>query len=605
MENTNTGNTSNTGKAVSAIQPLKSPGLFSVLLPYKWLVAGIVVLALLSNGLNLILPKLIANSIDAYTQGTLNLSRVAWEFAAIAFGIFLFAYLQSIAQTYASERAARDMRNDLVDKISHQNYSYIQEMGASRLLTNLTSDMDNVKLFISTAVVSIISSIFLIIGVATILIVINWKLGLTVMLILPLIAVTFFFVFTRLRPLFTKTQEVIDRLNRTINESVLGSALIRVLNSQQSEYEKFLVNNTDAKDLGMKQLRLFAGLIPIITFIANLAIIAILLLGGHYIILGTLSIGNFTAFMTYLSIVFFPIIIIGFMSNVISSASASHERVRKVLDKPDIAELGTVRQKMHGEIEVSHVSLALDGRPVLKDISFRVKAGSRTAIIGPTAAGKTQLLYLITGLLEPASGKILYDGLPLAEYEKNSFHEQAGLVFQDSIIFNMSLRENIAFAKSVATATDASRAAEVNLQKSIDAAELDDFIGSLPRGLDTQVSERGTSLSGGQKQRIMLARALALDPKVLLLDDFTARVDTATEEKILANMARLYPNITLVSVTQKISSIEHFDQIVLLMEGEVLAVGKHSELMKSSPEYVQIYNSQHSTTEYEEGAVKK
>ena len=184
----------------------------------------------------------------------------------------------------------------------------------------------------------------------------------------------------------------------------------------------------------------------------------------------------------------------------------------------------------------------------------------------------------------------MFDGNSIDAYNSESFHSQVGFVFQDSIIFNMSIRENIAFSDTV---TDES------LQKAIDTAELHEFIESLPDKLSTIVSERGSSLSGGQKQRIMLARALAINPKVLLLDDFTARVDTNTEKKILANVQKNYPGLTLLSVTQKIASVEHYDQIILLMQGEIVASGKHNDLMKTSPEYIQIFNSQQSTSNYE------
>ncbi len=227
----------------------------------------------------------------------------------------------------------------------------------------------------------------------------------------------------------------------------------------------------------------------------------------------------------------------------------------------------------------------------LKDISFTVKAGSKTAIIGPTAAGKTQLLYLLTGLLAPTTGQILFDGRNINEYDKQILHGQVGFVSQDSVMFNLSLRENIAFSNEVN---------DEYTKKAIATAELADFVDELPQKLDTLVSERGTSLSGGQKQRIMLARALTLNPKVLLLDDFTARVDGNTESKILSNIAKHYPHLTLVCVTQKISSIEHYDQIILLMEGELLAKGTHQELLRTSPEYVQIYRSQQSTNQFEE-----
>jgi ATP-binding cassette subfamily B protein len=227
---------------------------------------------------------------------------------------------------------------------------------------------------------------------------------------------------------------------------------------------------------------------------------------------------------------------------------------------------------------------------VLKDVSFEARAGSRTAVIGPTAAGKTQLLYLLTGLIEATAGSVEYDGRPIADYDPESLHAQVGFVFQDSVVFNLSLRENIAFSRDV---TDA------DLAKAIATSELDDFIRTLPSGLDTVVSERGSSLSGGQKQRVMLARALALSPRVLLLDDFTARVDTTTARKILENVHKNYPGITLLSVTQQIEPVADYDQIILLMEGEILASGTHGTLVETSPEYAQIYDSQRSTSHYE------
>jgi ATP-binding cassette subfamily B protein len=278
------------------------------------------------------------------------------------------------------------------------------------------------------------------------------------------------------------------------------------------------------------------------------------------------------------------------MSNMMAQAGASYGRIAKVLNEPDLAAGGTLAGALRGDIDLRHVTVTLGGRDVLKDVSLSQRAGTRTAVIGPTAAGKTQLLYLLTGLLEPAAGSVEYDGHPVGDYDRQALHQQVAFVFQDSVIFNLTLRENIAFSRTV---TDEA------LATAIATAELSDFVDSLEHKLDTVVSERGSSLSGGQKQRIMLARALALEPKVLLLDDFTARVDTATERAILANVRRNYPGITLLSVTQKIDAVADYDQIVLLMEGEVLASGTHQHLLDTCPEYVQIYESQRSTSHYE------
>jgi len=316
----------------------------------------------------------------------------------------------------------------------------------------------------------------------------------------------------------------------------------------------------------------------------------ILALGGHFVIIGAMSLGNFTAFNSYLAMLIFPIIIISFMSTAIAQADASYRRINEVMAAPEPKETGTLAPVLRGDIKIENINLVYDQKSVLKNVNIEIGAGTRTAIIGPTAAGKTQLIYIMVGLLNPTSGAVYYDGKNINEYDKAALHRQVGLVFQDSIIFNISLRENIAFSASI-SATD--------MEKAIAAAELDDFIEMLPDKLETMVSERGTSLSGGQKQRITLARALALNPRILILDDFTARVDNETEQKILNNIRNRYSGITLVSVTQKIAPVKDYDQIILLMEGEVLARGTHSQLMESSPEYVQIYNSQKSTNEYE------
>jgi ATP-binding cassette subfamily B protein len=572
-----------------ADQP-KKPGIFSLLKPYMGLIVFLVIFALLSNGINLLLPKIIANAIDDYTHHHFAYRPLITEFTIAVAAIFIFTYLQSIIQTYASERVARDLRTRLSDKISKQTYAFIEKVNPNKLLTNLTSDVDSIKMFVSQAIVSIVSSLFIIIGASILLLTINWRLALCVIAIIPLIGGTFFYVLKKVRALFKERAAVIDWLNKVINESILGSALIRVMNSQQMEYDKFLQANSRAKEFGLSIIRLFAGLIPIIMFTSNIAALTILLLGGHFVIGGSMSLGNFAAFNSYLAMLIFPIMIIGFMSNIIAQATASYERISIVLDSPDSMGTGTIKETLRGDIELKDVSVMYGQKPALKNISFEVNAGSKIAVIGPTAAGKTQLLYLLTGLINATSGDVDFDGRKISDYDNESFHSQVGFVFQDSIIFNMSIRENIAFSDTV---TDES------LEKAIDTAELREFVDSLPDKLSTIVSERGSSLSGGQKQRIMLARALAVNPKVLLLDDFTARVDGNTEKKILANVQKNYPGLTLISVTQKIGAVEHYDQIIVLMQGEIVAVGKHDDLMHTSTEYVQIFNSQQSTSNYE------
>ncbi|MFH0756754.1 MAG: ABC transporter ATP-binding protein [Bacteroidota bacterium] len=565
-------------------------GLFSVLGPYKGIVIVLILMALAGSAVNLLIPKIIARAIDSFSANSFDLRVVITEFLAAALGIFVFTLFQGVIQTFTSERVAKDLRTKVADKISRQSYAYILKSDPAKFLTNLTSDMDSVKMFVSQAFVTIISSLFVIIGAAVLLISINWKLALAVLVIVPVIASAFFMVFRKVKVIFKKSREVIDALNRIINESILGSALIRVLNSQKPEAQKFLEKNLESQNLGLTIVKLFSVLIPIVMFVSNLAVVTILALGGHFVVAGTLTLGNFAAFNSYLVMLIFPIIMIGFMSNIIASATASYGRIKQVLDSPPPKEPGTILTDFRGNILLENVSLSYGEKPVLKRVSFSILEGSKTAIIGPTAAGKSQLLYLLSNLITPDEGRIGIDGVSIEEYSREVFHTQLGFVFQDSVLFNISLRENIAFNDAVT---------EESLAKAIETAELAEFIESLPEKLDTVVSERGTSLSGGQKQRIMLARALALNPKILLLDDFTSRVDRNTENRILCNIQANYPDLTLVSVTQKIAPVRHFEQIILLMEGEVIASGTHRDLLEHSPEYIQIYSSQKTTRHYE------
>lgn len=564
--------------------------VFSLIGRYRYLIIWLIILGVIANGLTLYLPTLIAKAIDAYAAGVADSQALIIEFGIFSAGILIFTYIQTIVQTYASETVARDVRFQLVDKISRQNYRFIQDKNPAKLLTNITSDIDSIKQFVAQAIVSLVSSVVIIVGAAAIMLYTDWKLALAVLTIIPIIGVTFFVILHQVRKLFKRSREVIDGLNKVISESIIGAAVIRVLDAKKFEYEKFTEINAEAKTVGMGILRLFSFLVPIIAFVSSMGTLIVVALGGYYVTTGAMTLGSFVAFTSYIAILIFPILVIGFISNIISQAATSYERIDEVLSAPEIKESGTITTNLTGAVVVSKIDLTFDGKEVLHDISFSILSKTKTAIIGPTGSGKTQLLNIMTGLTVPDNGTVLFDDVPLTEYERTSFYPQIGLVFQDSILFNTTIRENVAFSKTV---TDES------LTKAIDTAELRDFIATLPEGLNTMVSERGASLSGGQKQRIMLARALALDPKILFLDDFTARIDAPTEQKILGNIKRNYPDITLISITQKIAPIEEYDQIILLLDGAIVAKGTHLELLAQSLDYQLIYNSQRSTESYE------
>src|ERR1700677_4713744 len=362
-------------------------GLFALLQPYRRLIVILVVLTIVGNGLTLIVPKLISHAIDAYTQRSFVLSTVVLQFFVIAFLVFALNYLQNIMQTYASERVARDLRTRLAAKIATQSYSSVEKLTPAKLLTNLTSDVDGVKLFVSQAVATIIASLFLIVGASTMLLTINWRLGLSVLGVVPVVGGTFFFALRKVRVLFKQGQEAIDWLNRVINESILGATLVRILNSQRFEAEKFTAANIESRDIGLAILRVMSAMIPSITLAVNLATIIILLLGGRFVMLGSMTLGDFTAFNSYLALLIFPIILLGFMSNVMAQAGASYMRLSVVLMAPETKKSGTLWPALRGNLAVDNVTLAFGDKEVLKSVSFSAKSGTKTAVIGPTAAG--------------------------------------------------------------------------------------------------------------------------------------------------------------------------------------------------------------------------
>ena len=438
--------------------------LFSLAKPYLGFIFLIFLISLASNGLNLVVPKIIASAIDAFRNTNFDFQQTFTLLGAIALAIFIFSLIQSLLQTYLSEKIGRDLRSRLITKISNQPFSFINEITPEKLLTNLTGDIDNLKQVISLGLVQVFSSIILIFGASALLISVNRPLAFIVLTIVPLIIIVFVFIFSKIRHYFKKAQAVIDRLNKTINESIVASSLIRILNSQSAESQKFFAVNSDSRDIGLSILKLFSSLLPLISIIANFSLVVILLVGGRYIVAGTFTIGGLTAFLSYVSMLIFPIIIMGFISNVLARAVASFERISAVIYAPSKRHKGKLEKDIVGRVTFKNVSLSFDNKQILKNISFEIPAGSRTAILGPSAAGKTQIFYLLAGLLKNTSGKILIDGILQSKYSSKCLADQIGLVFQDSSIFNTSIRENINF-KNIDN--------ETNFQKAINTAELD------------------------------------------------------------------------------------------------------------------------------------
>ncbi len=562
-----------------------------ILKTYKWWTILTILLGFAATGLSLLVPKLAANAIDSGDfsawSGTLTLLVI------IAVSAFFVIITQIFTSNYLSEKVALDLRAKLIKKVSRQSFQYIDDSTPGQLQTVLTSDVEAVKAIIVQGFVTLVGAILTLVGAVVFLLNTNVRLALYTISIIPLLILVFAIIFKSVNKLFQQNQENIQNIYANINETVTGSALIRILYGSSEEIRKFKVINEKSKKTGYGIVKSFSLLIPAIVLLANIVNTVIIWFGGKQVISGIMSLGDFSAFLSYSAMFIWPIFVLGFVGPAVSKGLVSLKRINEVIDADIKEETGTYDGPIRGDIEFKNVSLTyktVDGseKKVLKNISFKINAKSKNAIVGPTAAGKSQLFYLMSGLIQPTEGEIFIDNRPISEYKVQSLLSHIGLVFQESILFNTSFRENVAFTG------DTNNNQEI-FNKAIETSELTQLVKELPEGLNTIVSERGTSLSGGQKQRLMLARALAVNPQILLLDDFTARVDQTTEALILDNVSKNFPDVTLVSITQKVEPIKNYEQIIVLMEGEIVGIGTHDQLLKDCFEYKQIFESQMST----------
>jgi ATP-binding cassette subfamily B multidrug efflux pump len=514
--------------------------------------------------------------------------------AGIAIVIFsalrgLFAFLQTYWAEKNSQSVAFDLRNDLYAKIQTLSFSYHDRNNTGQLMIRATDDVEKVRLFIGQGLLQLVSAVLLLSGTLIILFSTNARLALVTLWILP-VALGLFVIFGIIsRPLFTKVQQKLSALNTTLQENLAGIRVVKAFTREKSEQVKF---HRQADDLMNQQLtiaRMFSFLFPLTFLIANLGQATTLYAGGLQIVHGTLTLGEWQEFSLYLIYLFFPVAQFGFIITQYGQASASAERIFEILDaKNDVTDQpgALALPSLQGEVKFENVSFRYfgSGEPVLKNVSFEVQPGQTVALLGATGSGKTTIINLLPRFYDPTEGRITIDGFDLRQVTLDSLRSQIGIVLQETTLFVGTIRENIAFGKPEASLDEVVAAAR--------AAAAHDFIMSFPDGYDTTVGERGTTLSGGQKQRIAIARALLLDPHILILDDSTSSVDLSTEAQIQAALDKLMRGRTSFVIAQRISTVMNADLILVLDKGTIVASGKHAELLDESPIYAEIYNSQ-------------
>ncbi len=514
--------------------------------------------------------------------------------AAVAILVFaivrgLFAFLQSYWAERNSQAVAFDLRNELYAKIQRLSFSYHDRQQTGQLMVRATDDVEKLRLFLGQGLLQLVGAVILLTGTLILLFSTNPGLALTTLWILP-VALILFAIFSRIsRPMFTRVQQRLSELNTILQENLAGIKVIKAFVREREEQAKFRMAADRLMNQQIAIARLFTFLFPFAFLIANLGQATILYAGGQRIIQGLLTLGEWQEFSLYLVFLFLPIAQFGFIINQFSQASASAVRIFEILDaQSEVVEKpnAVVLPPIQGHVKFENVSFRYfgSGEPVLRNVSFEVQPGQTVALLGATGSGKTTIINLIPRFYDPTEGRILIDGYDIRDVTLQSLRSQIGIVLQETTLFSGTIRENIAFGKPDATMDEIIAAAK--------AAAAHDFIMSFPQGYDTMVGERGTTLSGGQKQRIALARALLLNPRILILDEATSNVDVATEAQIQSALQELMKGRTSFVIAQRISTVMNADLILVLDRGQIVAQGRHEDLLEESEIYAEIYSSQ-------------
>ena len=501
----------------------------------------------------------------------------------------LFAFLQAYWAERNSQTVAFEIRNELFDKIQRLSFSYHDQNQTGQLMIRATDDIEKVRLFIGQGLVQLAGAAILLVATLSLLLSTNWQLALVSMPILPAALIIFMIFGIVSQPLFAKVQARISDVNTVLQENLAGIKVVKAFAREQMQQEKFRVAAGNLLNQSLTVSRVFGFLFPVVLLVANLGQASVLYFGGKQIVNGSLTLGEYQEFSLYLIYLFLPLAQFGIIITQLGQAGASAARIFEILDatsdvrdKPDAVTLPAVS----GRVTFDNVTFKYPGGgdPVLSEVNFTVEPGQCVALLGATGSGKTTIINLLPRFYDPSSGSIMIDGLDLRSVTLDSLRSQIGIVLQETTLFSSTIRENIAFGRPNATLAEVQAAAR--------AAAADDFIDAMPEGYDTPVGERGSTLSGGQKQRIAIARALLLNPRLLILDDATSSVDLQTESRIQAALDHLMRGRTSFVIAQRISTVINADLILVLDRGKIVASGRHLDLLENNDLYAEICRSQ-------------
>ena len=545
--------------------------------------------------IDLVIPRLIQRIIDQGINGgnmqvVISTSIVMLIISALQ---VLFALANNLFSIQVGEAVARDLREALFLKIQSFTFGNLDHLNTGQLMVRLSSDTTAFQRVVQVSLRIGTRAPLLMTGSIILMFITDSRLALMILPVLLGTAGMILFFVSRMGPLFMTVQRKLDRLNTVLQENIAGVRLVKAFVRAGYEAERFGQANQDYTDRNIRVMRFMATLSPAMSVFVNIGMVIVIWVGGIQSIRGGVTVGQLIAFLNYLYTTMGPLGIMVMLANVLAAATASAERINEVLDTiPEVQDVSHPRALPDPDgrgirVAFEGVSFHYNGTGdglVLNDVDLVVEPGQTIAILGATGAGKSSIVNLVPRFYDVASGKVTWNGIDIRDVRQSDLLSEVGVVPQETILFSGTVRDNIRYGKPAATEDEVIAAAK--------AAQAHDFIMRLPSGYDTRVEERGVNLSGGQKQRIAIARALLLKPAILILDDSTSSVDVETETKIQDALKSWLEDSTTFVVAQRISTVLHADQILVVDEGKVVAQGTHPELIQSSPVYQEIYASQ-------------
>jgi ATP-binding cassette subfamily B protein len=567
--------------------------LWDYLARYRWHWVAGVLLTICSTGFALVTPWLLREAIDTFSGGVSTLDWPLVWYAGAIVGLALFEAVSRFASRYILTGASRwveyELRNRYFAHLETLEPAFFQRNRTGDLVARATNDLSAVRQLFGPAAYTVLSTGLLVITALVLMFQLSASLAVWAALVTPAAIVLFVVTRTRIEQRFTRVQEQFAAMADHAQETFAGERVVKAYAQEKAEIETFRSTSHEYVRRQLSQIRLTGLLWPTMTLVVGLLVVLLLYAGGRQVVEGRLTLGEFVQFNAYVGMMAWPMMALGWVATMWQQGSASLKRIHEVLStQPTIADGHAARPlaRVRGEIEFRDVCVEIDGRSILHDINLTIPPGSTYAVVGPLGSGKSTLVHLIARLSDPTSGQVLLDGVDVRELPLAELRRQIGFVPQETFLFSGSLRDNVAFGMSEADAP------ESRIRGAVHLSRLENDLDQWPNGLDTLIGERGVTLSGGQKQRTAIARAVAKDPAILVLDDALSSVDTRTEEAVLEGLHGFMERRTSIVIAHRLSTTRSADQVVVLDRGRIVEQGTHAELVARGGLYTRIYRRQ-------------